>query len=556
MKQQTFTIILLLVIAAFFSACSNETKEEIKEDAGVTVDAGRLKFSISEAPFGADTEIKTRNPLPTTPQKVDLGESVEAEVSIEREAASGATRAPKAMSDGNYTIVAYKNGVRVQQKITFTVSSGTMTITSPKSKFSWVSQGSTYTFVCFNDKVQDNNNGTFTVPLANAATALIGKQSVTITDNNDKEVKFAMKHVGARVRTKLIAAMTPTNVIATLGYQANQVPASIVYDFTLGTLSTSLTKSSDAKMQTQSYDITDTVHDAVLNDDLTTVTGNQYLSVLAGTKPEELIYQITGGTVYYANINTKGTRKLKATGVFEANGAYTLTIKLMPRHQYLFEDGKTGHLSESGRQGHTPIAIVFAPHRAIALWDANGGAKTKFDADDYHNWGQRNSKMFFTYQEGLSNTTSGQVWTWEKNYKGKAKAEDLFFPAYYYAGNFYKSSDLTSKATLTGANINKAGVWYLPSWYEWKEVFMKLGFGDGSQVTDASAYPFKSSIVNRAFKAANGTSFTDNDDNRYYWSSSEYNNYWAFCVKADTWMSFSYNGKDGNLPHVRPFVAF
>lgn len=75
----------------------------------------------------------------------------------------------------------------------------------------------------------------------------------------------------------------------------------------------------------------------------------------------------------------------------------------------LFENGKTGYFSESSRQGHTPIAIVFALHRAIALWDANGGAKAKFDADNYHNWGQRNFKMFFIYEEGLGNTTSSQV---------------------------------------------------------------------------------------------------------------------------------------------------
>ncbi|QUB47939.1 hypothetical protein J5A66_03880 [Prevotella sp. oral taxon 475] len=100
----------------------------------------------------------------------------------------------------------------------------------------------------------------------------------------------------------------------------------------------------------------------------------------------------------------------------------------------------------------------------------------------------------------------------KKNYKGKAKAEDLLFPAYYYAGNFYNSSDLTNKVILTGVNINKPGVWYLPSWYEWKEVFMKLGFSDGSQVADNSAYPFKSSIVNRAFTTVNGTSFIDEYD--------------------------------------------
>ena len=41
---------------------------------------------------------------------------------------------------------------------------------------------------------------------------------------------------------------------------------------------------------------------------------------------------------------------------------------------------------------------------------------------------------------------------------------------------------------------------------------MKLGFSDGSQVADNSVYPFKSSIVNRAFTTVNGTSFIDEHD--------------------------------------------
>ena len=163
--------------------------------------------------------------------------------------------------------------------------------------------------------------------------------------------------------------MTPTGVNGTLGYQVGKVPASIDYDMTTGNIVASTTKNNTAQSETQSYDQTGNFYDTAIQENLSTVTGDKYLTVLAGTKPEELVYSITGGTVYNATLNTKGFRNLKAGNAFEANGAYTLTIKLMPRYLYLFEDGKTGGLNEGDRKNHIPIAIVFDAigKRAISL---------------------------------------------------------------------------------------------------------------------------------------------------------------------------------------------
>ena len=149
------------------------------------------------------------------------------------------------------------------------------------------------------------------------------------------------------------------------------------------------------------------------------------------------------------------------------------------------------------------------------------------------------------------------MWTWEKNFSGQAKAEVSRFEAYYYAGNFYNSADLTSKVTLTGTNINKSEAWYLPSWYEWKEVFVNLGFGNGSQVTGAGTFQWKGKFVNYAFTVANGTSIVPKNITwNWYWASSEFQAYNACTVqpsRGSVWFNLDF--KIGKYL-VRPFVIF
>lgn len=568
MKQLLCRASLLLMVALPM-ACSNDTDNDTTEDKRITIDAGNLQFSIAEAAFGADTEIQMRSAKPIIArQEVNLGESVEAEISIERDPAPAATRAPKPMSDGNYTIVAYKDGVRIQQKLTFTVSSGFVTYTSSRSAFKSLPTGS-YSFVCFNDKVQDNNDGTFTVDLANAETALINHQSATYTQHTNTMVFFTMQHMGARVRTKLIAAMEPTGVNGTLGYLANRIPASADYKVTytagsyVSSYMPSTNKNTSPKDEAQAYNVSGTVNDATLGS-LNSLTGNQYLSVLAGTKPEDLVYSITGGSVYNSALNTNGMRSLKGTMPFQANGSYTFTIKILPRYLYLYEDGKTGHLKDADRQSHVPIAIVFdaTGKRAIALWDANGGNKMKWNGESSYDK-LHNDVYYNTIAVLQPGTGQGKHWTWDANGSKDGTTikanEPTKFPVFYYAGKFYNSPDLTSHLngkTLV-ANLNQDGVWYLPSQYEWKEVFVKLGMGDGSQMvfSGGRSYPWKGNMVNYAFVAANGTSIATNS-NRDYWSSSENGYSTAYYVYMRRQSPAFTRWRKNDEHMVRPFVAY
>ena len=565
MKQQTFKTVFLLLFAALFAACSKDHTEPTTDPNSTQVEAGGLKCSITEADFNADTEINTRSTQPVATQTMEWSEGVEAEVSLERDPAPALTRATKPMSDGSYTIVAYKDGQRLDRKITFTVSHGTMTITSEKSRFSWVSKGATYTFVCFNEHVTDNQDGTFTIPLIVREMALIGKQSITI-GNSDETVKFTMKHVSARVRTKFIGLMTPLAVKTFLGYQANQIPASTVYNYATGAFTPSSTKSSETRMEEQSYNDYGTIPAPNFEEDeLRTVTGSEYLSVLAGTKPEELSYEITRGSIYHKPFTSRGVRSFKATGAFEANGSYTLTIKLMPRYQYLFEDGKTGYLADADRAGHVAIGIVFDRGKAISLWNANGGNKAKWELAGKNDLKQRNSTIMTTLQLAATTKTSGYEWTWEEydsyhNGTTVVKPNDPNFSAYQLAGKFYTSGDLLSRlgGKTLASELNQDKAWYLPSLYEWCRVYNVLGFGSGAPTT-VSGY-WSGRTIERAFKAVGGSLVGTR-----YWSSSEHysnNAYWA-SISDNTsarYPTFSVSGpgyySKQTEYHVRPFVQF
>ena len=566
MKQIFIKLGMIAVGFTLLAACSKENNDNDTESKEQTQ---YLVFSMNEAPYNDEVEMAgTRGNATEIIKDTLLLNGVEAEVTLERDKEQLQQPATRAItSENHYTIVAFKTGTSTEVASTkgyfdatgvfkYDIGSGMMKIPA-----------CSYDFVCYTHQYVTRTGNTITITQANADKAFVARQMITIYNTKRQEVAFTMKHVGARIRTKLMALMTPTDVNGTLGYQVGKVPASIDYDMTTGNIVASTTKNNTAQSETQSYDQTGNFYDTAIQENLSTVTGDKYLTVLAGTKPEELVYSITGGTVYNATLNTKGFRNLKAGNAFEANGAYTLTIKLMPRYLYLFEDGKTGGLNEGDRKNHIPIAIVFDAigKRAISLWDANGGAGTKWYGESDYNR-QHNDVMYNNPSTALQSAAAqGKHWTWDASGSkdGKIKAnEQSKYPAFYYAGKFYNSTDLTNR--LNGKTLatvlNRDEVWYLPSWYEWKEVFVRLGFGDGSKVVKHGGWQWKNrNLINNAFTAANGTSIASNNYTEYG-SSSERDPSASFCIAGFNWgMHFIANGKDQGETqkvHVRPFVAY
>ena len=526
MKRKIIKLSMFAAGLWLLAACSNDSNSTADSDKQRPVQG--LVFSMSEVPYNDDVDIATRTAAPSViKDTLNMG-GVAAEITLERDNTPVKQPATRAITSGNhYTIVAFNAGTAQQAgevkgyfdaSGVFQYETGGNTLELPAGN---------YDFVCYTHQYATRSGNTVNVDLANAGRAFVcRKTNVTVVNAKHQEIAFVMKHAGVRVRTKLLAFTAPMGVVGTLGYGAGKVTAAAAYDMVTGTFTASTVKNTTAKTQAQSYDVAGTVHDAVLNDDLATVTGGSYLDVLPGTKPEDLVYNITAATVYNAAFNTSGNRAPKAGTAFAANGAYTLTIKLMPRYVYLFEDGQTGRLGDPGRANHVPIAIVYdgTGRRAIALWDANGGAKTLWCAvRPSLTHIQDNDIMIPTAPVAVTPVADkGKHWTWDASgsANGTIKADQpTAYPAFYYAGNFYSSTDLTShlNGKTLAANLNKREVWYLPAAYDWKEIYLKLGLATNDT---PPTYPWKSSMINYAFMAAGGTGIVYSTQT-FYHSSTE-----------------------------------
>ena len=553
MKRHMMKFNFLLAGALLLTACSKDTVDNnTKQQEG-------LVFTMSEAPYNADVDVATRASTPEIiKDTLDFG-GVEAEVTLERDAVQPAPTTRAVTSGNHYTIVAFKAGTSqavAEMKGYFDTGTGAFKYESGSDMIR-IPAGN-YDFACYTHQYATRVGNKVTIPLANADKAFVCRaENVTINKQKRQEVAFTMKHAGVRLRTKLIAMMEPTGVVGSLGYKANATPAAAVYDLATGTFSGSIEKVETTQLEAQSYDISGTIYDTNIQDNQFTLTGNQYITSLAGIKPEELFYQFTAGSVYKANINSNGLRKLKAASAFEANGVYTLTIKLLPKYIYLFEDGQTGSLRTEGRKEHIPIALVFAPHKAIALWDANGG--------NYTNWSKTENRLHNSEQvEDFTNTKSGTVWTWESyNSLGNGnmvKAEDKEnFPAFYHAGNFYASTDLTGK--LQGKSLAHAlrqpDVWYLGSAYEWRELFLNICYADPNDLYIQMPMPADVSpgLITYAFTAGFNPAYSMPCSN--YWTSMEREAHKATGVVLSSYnVAFFDNPKNSPNGRLRAFVSF
>ena len=572
MKQITFASILLAA-ATLFAGCSKDapgelTKQDSKENI-TTLDAGSLRFNFVEEGFGEDIEQTRGEELPKE-EIVDVGNGLEAHISVERDAVP-ATRAPKPIADGNYTIVAYKGTQRLDQKITFKVVGGVTSVTSTKGRYSWVAN-ETYTFVCYNDKMYEQFGYLYT-QINDFTGGLFDRQTITI-NGVDQNLTFQMKHTSFRVRTKIVT-LPEYPVITSASFPAGYFRMLAGrYDLFTGAASNHY-DGPTATAVPQTYVNSGTYTDADLQDDLYTVTAKEYDYYVSGTQAT-LHLSCTAATIYGKSVNFTHEVSMKPDA-FKANGSYTVVIKLMPKYLYLFEDGETGYLSDAGHKIHVPIAVVFdiTGRRAIALWNANGGRGTQW-ANDKHF--QRNSKMFqdINMQSALNDNEDGRYWTWNasSDKDGKIKAnETVTYPAFYYAGNFYQSSDLTDhlNGKTLATNLNQAGVWYLGSGREWGEMFQRLGFCDISKLVASGTWEsWKGSLVNYAFRnpIANGTTIVgrgDIYDAYYYWTSVEtyYNSAYGkvprYALSMYTFRTGAgVNSAEKNwvTPYVRPFVAY
>ncbi len=383
-----------------------------------------------------------------------------------------------------------------------------------------------------------------------------------------------------RLCTKLTFNINPSNGIMVTGYQLCHVPLSSYLTnenspsynpggtygncsaYTVGTPTANATVSATYYMYENLAGTGSGSTSEILRTSANAPTNATYLLVYAKTSSWHSTYRIyLGGTstTDYTNFNIPRNNaysiaiSITGSGQSDARVTYTSDI-IFPTGTYLYSDGTSGTYTSS----KTAIAVVFSNrigpeetakgyhNYAIALKDAStsstwGSYGTDTSLPNYTSlgpdYGDLSSGYVGTYTNGMASNSSS-------------------CPAFYAA----KSYSVAAPTAIPNSG------WYLPTMGQWMDLAANLGSIDissfksgGSNVSGISAGLGSSTNItqiNGCFTAAGGTAFNSSN---YYWSSSEYNSYYAGSVyfASSGFYVYTYSTFNRSIArYVRAVLAF
>ena len=484
-KINRLTLVLTLMAAGLFAGCASD-EEATRENQKIALDGSHFKFT--EVAYQADQAV-TRAAASVKPTTVDLGDGLEAEVSVTPDAPTGKTRAVDPISDGKYTILAFDPTTHdLQGKLVGSVTSGVFT---PDAGQKLLLDPGTYDFTCFSEPVEyDEPNNRLVVNNWQTKSPTIAHAQATIA-GDDYEVVFNMEHKAIRVRFNITSDILSENTpIDAYLKGTNFLTGYWVQDW--------YTAYSGALNNTGNFwyntpqPLTFTNIAPVTTQTGTTCT-SAYGYMLPSTAPNNSLRDYTlhftagtigGGSLASKTINLSGATF--PTG-FQWDYNQSVTINVNVKGQlYLFEDGKARVLA--GRGTHTPIGLVIQQSwepanqkgMACALEIIKDPVQNPVTLGEAYAWEDEtktlpsnpdhlNTTVYNGIHDGQSDM-NGYNWTWDANstkdhvVRGEAKEK---YPAFYQAGHYTPSN-----VTITGANIGK---WYIPAAGEVMELFRLFG---------------------------------------------------------------------------------
>ena len=517
MKKYIFLCVAMLLF--MITGCSHDNNSDEL--------TSRVRFGFTNEDFGEDEVLTRTGAVAKEPQIINIGDC-EAEITVENEPVIKKTRGAQTNANGHYTIRAYQ-GSSLKDEMSGTFGGGTFT-PDVSSKARLQLPHGTYELVAFNDDVTTSGNN-LVVSRDKAATAMMGTQTVNITDDNDLYVQFTMKHVGCRLRTQFVCQKhIPNNITATLeAVAANVIPTSVAYDPTTkaytGNPGTIASEANNSAASTEAkFDASD---NGRYYSYTSTSDYHYFLPTTAGSKLK--LTGISAGTVFWKPIPTFNIDQLNATLQMQPNKSYVVKIKLTPSYSYLMSDGSVGLFKDTtfGGGSKTPIAIVIDADNFMAVglnaltliagvyaWCDGGWPKHYYD-------NQTNTHMATVNDALGSQATSGLEETWNPaystnlvgNYYGdtKVKGNNPNFRAIYAAAHYDPGVTYTGTPAL---------VWYLPSLSDFQKCNI-LGFQETVSYTGPMGQTFYSTywygyLLAKAFQKVGG-------DNplREFWTSTE-----------------------------------
>lgn len=520
LKLKTFlTPLAFAVLIIMVAGCQQEDNISTGESTNgkVVITPTMLKFA--EAPFSEDDGAITRGTAEAPQTKsVDLGNGIEAQMTLEADAKSDTifkkprTRASQPLSNGFYTIRAFQ-GNTLKGEMKGYINYGVFTPATGSKDCIILDPNQNYDFVCFNDKLSQNSDGTLSVTQANVKTAYVGRLDNTYVTGKTQYISFYMKHVGSRVYLELHSFMPIAHAVSgTLTSPNNNVPTTVKLDAKgynpVATTTTTINETLTADLWIPNYQhpVTPGWHyvDYIWGEDpkydnelYYSNRDTTYTWFLPGTPLRQLRLSLPSFALYgktaAPSTHLFSTDPSLSSFVTKENTTYRLKIRLVyTGFKYLFSDGTVGTLKANRTK--TPIALVVKENdgtpnsgMAVALkdadlgstWSPSGGTQPNKDCA----WSTQNlySTPYFGYtgtpyyittnaNDRLSNDNNGYNWTWDPatnaspDYPGTAKADNqTSFPAFYYAAHYNPG------VPLTGTIATQK--WYLPAAGEWKTAF-------------------------------------------------------------------------------------
>lgn len=457
-----FALLLLAVLTACTSEDNITTGKQLIEVGG-----DKLKIVINEEPFDVETTAQTRaggvaQAIPAG--TVDLGDGLEAEVSISQGTPAPKTRAT-VVSDGHYNIYAYDantNQMLVGKKLSGNVVGGVFT---PDAGSRLELEAGTYRFVCCTDGVSlDPTYGTGSIitPNINIKKEMIGATAPITLSGDDQQIVFLMYHREARVRFRITGytnQLTNVQLVMDFGSTSNH------YHYL--TIPTGFQGPGTAMMGlvSDTYTMPSTRTQASVTYPLANEFLSDYKYLSWDENPWDRVDLKISGTIYGKTVSKTVSCRFDHNTVLKDNGTYTINLKLKPTPAlYLFQDGSCGALAEKGSR--TAIAAVVKEKTnteegtAVALHKASDNAMTiedNFNKQSLSVADAMNDMNGYNYTWDAATTVDNEVKATAPNPAGLSNPSGYQYEPFYYAGNYNP-----------GVATSNIGKWYLPALGEWR----------------------------------------------------------------------------------------
>lgn len=581
--QRAATVLpaLLLVMAGMSSCSENEDVNDVPvpsaKGTGVEFALGMAGWNESgAAPRRAHaTAAQAKGPSDTETRTAELAPGISASVCMTQEYATGKARGPrraaatKTLTAGTYTIIAYQGTAEQhteKARMTADWDGTAFTLHGSGGKKAYMElEPGDYTFVCFNDRLEEKDGALViakdgTTPTSDDyAQALAGTAAATVSDKSTK-VSLVLSHPFARVTFRIVG--NGLDVTAKdYDYSDVQNPKEISYTTKIGTNAylSSATETLDLQrlnpvsLLPEKADASAHTADGAsgkrplsfgaITTGATTDAPAAWLKQFQYAQSNTLYfpagtslrnYDVTedGGTATMIYGKTVSLADLFSTampdGTLQANTSYTVLIYVSYNFRYLFNDGTVGTLADNWNK-KAPIAIVTSMKNktAMALNDAGSAAWSTRNDKPF------NKKTFNSYGSAqMFQDPYGYEYTWDPAFSEdgttvKAASDD--FPAFKMAANYTPGVELTAdwlKNPSTALSVRE-GKWYLPSYGEVRTAYQSILRGtfariNGSEIIQEKEfdinkyYMYMENFIRIGILQAGGNSLS-----KSYWNSTE-----------------------------------